>query len=327
MRRIKEALKDGNFGRLYIFHGRERYLLEYYQEQLVKAVVAGGFEEFNLHKFDGKEMDLKELDVAINSPPVMAPLKLIIVNDFDIFKSADKELVADLIADIPDFCVVVFAYDAVPFAPDKRQKLYKTLEKAAQIIEFEAQSESDLVAWVKRRFAAEGKEISTQDAQHLIYISGGLMHNMANEIAKIAAFATVDKIDRRMIDQMVAPVVEFSVFKMTDAIKGKDFDTALSILDNLFYQNQEPIAILALLTHNFCQMLSAKVGVENLGKLWGFRSDFQIRQTTSVAARFTVKQLERAVKLCAQTDLDMKSKGMDNRDCLRMMICQLKIEN
>ena len=327
MRRIKEALNTGVFRRLYIFHGAESYLLEYYLGQLVEKVVCDGFAEFNLHKFDGREMDLKEFDLAINSPPVMAELKLVIINDFDIFKSPDKEQLAELLSDLPEFVVVVFAHSAVPFAPDKRQKLYKTIEQTAQIIEFTAQSESDLIAWVKRRAAAQGKELDSQTCQHLIYITGGLMTNMANEIDKLCAFSTVPRIDKRMIDQVVNPVVEFSVFKMIDAIKIKNFDTALTILDSLFAQNEEPIAILALLTRNFCQMLSARLG-GNAGsgyvtKLWGLRSDFQAKQIINGAARFDRASLQQTVELCAQADLDMKSKGLDNKDCLRMTICKI----
>ena len=52
---LKKDIAAGTLGTVYIFHGEETYLREYYLDQTVKKLVTAGMEEFNYHKLEGKE--------------------------------------------------------------------------------------------------------------------------------------------------------------------------------------------------------------------------------------------------------------------------------
>ena len=53
MKELKRALKEGTPGRLYVFHGEETYLREYYLNELKKALLPDGLDAFNLHTVSG----------------------------------------------------------------------------------------------------------------------------------------------------------------------------------------------------------------------------------------------------------------------------------
>ena len=49
---LKRDISENAVKCLYIFHGEERFLLEYYLGELWKKLVLNGFEEFNHKRFD-----------------------------------------------------------------------------------------------------------------------------------------------------------------------------------------------------------------------------------------------------------------------------------
>ena len=59
--KLKKDIKEGTIGTLYVFHGEEAYLRDFYLGQLKKKLLPAGMEEFNLHTLSGKEFDVKTL--------------------------------------------------------------------------------------------------------------------------------------------------------------------------------------------------------------------------------------------------------------------------
>src|SRR5699024_7447415 len=56
---LKAQLKSGDFARLYVFYGEERYLLEHYLGLLRKKLLDGPAEDFNYHLFPQWAVDLQ----------------------------------------------------------------------------------------------------------------------------------------------------------------------------------------------------------------------------------------------------------------------------
>ena len=53
-RKFKKDLSQGTIGSLYIFHGEEAYLRDYYLDQMKAKLIPGGMESFNYHLLPGK---------------------------------------------------------------------------------------------------------------------------------------------------------------------------------------------------------------------------------------------------------------------------------
>ena len=190
--KLKNDLAAGTAGNAYIFYGEETYLREYYLKELRKKLVPAGFEEFNYHTLEGKDLTVQTLAETAEAMPMMAERTLIVVSDFDLFKlnEEQREKLIAFLEDVPPYCCVVFLYDTVEYKPNRTmKKLYKAVTDHVEAVEFRPADNSDLVVWIARRFKALGKEIDRQTAEYLIFTCGGLMTGLVPEIAKIGAYA------------------------------------------------------------------------------------------------------------------------------------------
>ena len=230
LQELKTALKNKELGRLYFFHGEETFLLNHYLVQMKKQLLDPLTESFNFHRLNNETFDIRDFADAVENLPMMAENTFVQVDDIDLFKmnEGDRTKMTEILADIPDYCTVVFTYLTAQWKPDKRlKKLWEAVEGSGTIVEFAKQDQRDLIAWVTRHFAAHGKRITNDLCAYLIDITGGTMTALSGEIDKICAYSGADEIKKTDIDAVTEPVLDAVVFQMTDLLSGGRYDQAL----------------------------------------------------------------------------------------------------
>ncbi len=331
--KLKKDLSAGTPGQLYLLHGEETYLRDYYLGRLREKVLAGGLEEFNFHPIAAKDMSPHTLEEAIDCLPMMAERTLIVVTDWDIFKlnEEQREKMIAFLEDIPPYCCVVFVYDTVPYKPNKTlKKLCKAMGEHVRAVEFRAAENSDLITWIARRFRALGKDIDRQTAEYLIFTCGGLMTGLVPEITKIGTYAKGKTITQKDIDAVADPVLSAEVFKLSDAVLQGNYDLAASILGDLLKMQTEPIMILAALGSQLRRIYTARMAIDSgkdkywLMELWDMKSDYPAKLLLNAAKRTTADWCGDAVKMCQVLDRRMKSeKGIDAAGELKLLLVRL----
>lgn len=331
--KLKGDLAAGTLGCAYIFYGEESYLREYYLGELRKKLVPAGFEEFNYHRAEGKDLTVQDLVEMAEAMPMMAERTFIVAVDFDLFKlnEEQREKLIAFLDDIPPYACVVFVYDTVEYKPNRTvKKLYKAVSDHVEAVEFRAADSSDLVVWIARRFKALGKEIDRQTAEYLIFTCGGLMTGLVPEIAKIGAYAKGKTITQRDIDAVADPVLSAEVFKLSDAVLQGNYDLASSILGDLLKMQTEPIMILAALGSQLRRIYTARMAIDSgrdkywLMELWDMKSDYPAKLLLTAAKRTSADWCADAVKMCQVLDRRMKSeKGIDAVGELKLLLVRL----
>lgn len=331
--KLKNDLSAGTLGCAYIFYGEESYLREFYLGEVRKKLIPDGFEEFNFHTLDGKDLSVQALVEMAEAMPMMAERTLLVVSDYDIFKQGEeqREKFIAFLNDIPEYCCVVFVYDTVDYKPNRTmKKLFKAITDHVETVEFKAQDSSDLVAWIARRFKALGKEIDRQTAEYLIFTCGGLMTGLIPEIAKIGAYAKGKTITQKDIDAVADPVLSAEVFKLSDAVLQGNYDLAASILGDLLKMQQEPIMILAALGSQLRRIYTARLAIDSghdkywLMELWEMKSDYPAKLLMNAAKRTTADWCADAVKMCQVLDRRLKSeRGIDAAGELKLLLIAL----
>lgn len=137
--RLRKAIKEKNPARAYLFYGEESYLRQTYVQQLQGLLIAGGSEEFNLHRLSGSRITAQDVIDAVETMPMMAPSTMVTVTDWDIFKldEVQRSQLTGLLEDLPDYCTVLFIYDTVPYKPDRKmKKLTAAIDKNVEVVEF-----------------------------------------------------------------------------------------------------------------------------------------------------------------------------------------------
>ena len=330
---LRAAIKAGVPANLYIFYGEERYLLQAMARQLKELLIPGGFEEFNYHRLTGKGLTVQELAETAEAMPMMAEHTLITVTDMDIFKLDESQRTAliDLLGDFPPYCTLVFLYEQVPYKRDgKMKKLCAALNEYVQEVEFVQQERSDLLKWLKRRFAATGHDIDQTAADHLLFTCGSLMRGLIPEVEKIAAYARHERITVADIDAVAEPVLDARIFDMTNAVTARNYDHAAAILADLLRMQTEPIAILAALGKELRRLYTARLALDGgkdrvwLKELWSMSSDYPAKLLLQAAKNVDHDWCRQAVKRSQTLDRRMKSqRNMDSEGELKLFLMEL----
>lgn len=331
---LKAAVRNKNIDRLYFFYGEETFLMSHYLEAIKKQLLDQLTESFNFHRFTSENFDLAAFVEAVENLPMMAEHTLVQVDDIDIFKlnESEREKIAQLFCDIPEYCTVIFTYLTVVWKPDKRlKKLWEAVESSGLAVEFRKQDQRELIPWVSRHFASQKKRISIELCAYLIDITGGTMTALSGEIQKICAYSGSVEIKKSDIDAVTEPVLDAVIFQMTDRISEGSYDKAFQSLQQLLKMQQEPLAILGALGGQFRRLTVAKCLLDQgksayeLQKLYGI-PDYPARKTMEAARHMEKSFCGRASVLIFETDYKMKTSYDDVQRLLELLILQLATE-
>ena len=328
---LKKELKENALGTLYLLHGEEAYLRDFYLGEMKKRILTPGLEDFNLHTIQGKEANPRIISEAVDCLPMMSERTMVLVMDYDLFKAPEshrEELIA-LFSDLPEYVCLIFVYDLIEFKSDARTKLAQTLKSHGLTIPFPHQNQGDLVDWICRRFRSLDKDIDSEQAKYLIFLCGDLMNTLGSEIAKIGAYSKHSRITREDIDAVAVPLLDAKVFQMTDAVLNRSFDRAARVLGDLLTQQEPPVMIHALLGKQLRQLYTARLAFEShkssqyLVNLWNMKSSYPADKLIQAASRFNRTWCRRAVSRAAEIDLAMKSSSGDPSELLTTFLLEL----
>ena len=330
---LRAEISEGNLRPLYLFWGEEDYLREACLGQMRDLLLPEGLVEMNYFRLDDKGTDVGAIADAVEALPVFSPKKLVEVRDFDFYKAgADQRDGLDaLLADVPDYCCLVFVFTDPSFRPDGRVKIHRHFKDPGLSVEFGKQEQSDLLPWIRRRFQALGKEIARPEAEYLLFLCGALMRGLTGEIEKIAAYAKENGITRADIDAVGTPVLDAVVWQFTDALGQRDMGRAGRVMGELLYMRESPIMLLAVTGRQLRQLLSAKLAAASgrdaawLKSLWGMSHDYPARLLMDAARRVELGWCQEAVLLAARMDLQMKSTGRDGEELLKEFLIRLAV--
>lgn len=325
--KLKADLAAGTPARLYVFYGEEDYLRDHYLGKL-RALCAGPFGDLGETVFDAEQVTAEALTEAVDSVPFGSERKLILVRDYPLMQPTGtmKERLPELLKNLPEDVCLVFYFSAAEFKPDKRLTLYKTLSQCGELVEFSRASSAELIPWLRRRFAALGKQLSPADAEYMLFYCGNSMTNLATEVDKIAAGTVGESVTREEIRRMGVRVLEAGVFDLTDRLTDGDCAGALGILRDLLALREEPIAIAAAISAQFRRLYGAKLAMEagqgerEIAQMFGYKSTYPAQLAMRAARRRPLTQLRRMQELCLQTDSELKSGNSDPQRSLELLL-------
>ncbi len=336
---LKQDLKTGQYGRLYLFYGEEHYLRDHYLEQLKKKLLDGPAEDFNYHRFTQENLNWQSVADAVEAMPMMAEHSLVQIDDCDLSRLTEdaRETLTAILSDIPDYCTVVFVFDTVEYKVDGRHKKLKEALSQGLAVEFARQSQRELNTWIRRHFRSYGKDIDDRQCEFLTFVTGGTMTALSAEIGKISAYASGDIITEQDIRAVVIPVLDADMFDITDAIAEGDYEKALVKLRTLLQMQEEPIYLLGAIGSAMRRLLYART-VMSAGKGEGALAEmlkastgraphsFVLQKTMTTARRVSDSFCARAVTLCLETDQKLKSFVGDEQRELELLLLRLAQE-
>lgn len=332
---LKQRLKSGKPDRLYFIYGEEDYLKSFYVGRIADVAVDKGFEDFNLHKFEGKGINLYALSETIEAYPMMGGMNCVIVHDLpaDALTKDDAEKLSSIISDLPDTTVLVLWMDHIEVSLKynaKWRSFLKEVTKYGYAVQLNKKSRNELVKLVCSGAVKRGCVMSPDKADRLISLVGDDLTNLLNELEKVCAFTGGGEIQNSDIDAVAVKTIDAAVFDLTKAIAAENARRAFDTLSALFVLRTEPVMIMGALISSYVDMYRVKIcrqtggRTEDAAKVFDYRNkEFRLRNAAAQAAGLSAAQLRECLDELYNADRLLKGSGLDGKMILEKCVTRL----
>src|SRR6185437_5231687 len=216
MRAIKSALEQGTFDRVYLFHGDDDYLKEEKVRAVIDRATDPATRDFNLDMRRAAELDAGSLGLALDSLPMMAERRVVVVRDVTTLKK-DAHTVRVLVA-------------ASGTKPDA------ALMDAATVIDFRPLNEADLEKWVVHHASSLGVTIEPAAVNLLCATTGNDLALLAGEIDKLRSYTNGAPIGEAAIEAIVGVRHGETLGDLLDLVARRKSAEAVVLLGRMLAQ-------------------------------------------------------------------------------------------
>ncbi|MCR5735522.1 MAG: DNA polymerase III subunit delta [Lachnospiraceae bacterium] len=323
MSSINEDIKRNEYAKVYLLTGEEAYLRLDARNRLKKALCAPD-DTLNVAVYTGKDINVSEVIDFANTLPFMAEKRVLFIEDSDLFDKTNDELAA-FVKDMPESTCMIFMQEKV----DKRGKLYKAIQNAGRVVNFEHPTDELLEKWIVGKLSKASIRIKRSALTQFLNQVPRDMEAMDNELEKLIAY-TVKKgeIEAADVKAICCVHIEDRVFEMIAAIAAKNRREALSKYYDLLTLKEPPLKILSLIARQFNLMLMAKEYAKD-----GISQDetarrlsvnpYAVKKSLQSARSYTTKELKSIVAECMEYETLIKQGRMDDRMSVEILIASL----
>lgn len=309
------SLKERSLQSCYLFEGEEEYIKQQALYRLEEALLPKGMEQMNLTQLTNPDADT--LIAACDTLPFMADQRLVVIRECDLVtlgkKSEDGDK-ADRILDYlehqsPQSLIVFY----VTGKANGTRKLYTLLKKRSAIVTFQKMSESEAVTWLIRSLRQQGKEMTQDVAQTMLFQVGSDAALLKQEMDKLSAYTGQrTQITKEDVELVCVRSLECTVFQMVDAQVAGNMDTAFRLLKAMLLAGEDRMGIQAMLLRQYrilyhCKALTQENAPQGeYAALLGI-PPFAVSRTIQQTRKYTLKQLKSAYEALYQAEYGIKT--------------------
>ena len=320
-------ISKGQIEPFYFLYGPEIFYQTEIIQTLIKQWITDDNRDFNLETFDAQESTVNHWLGSAKTLSFLGGIKLVIVRNLHDAIPQDKE--AQALIDyaenpIPEACLVVTSNKV-----DRKRKLFKILTGLKTAIACEAPKENELINWLRKRAEESNYSLSSNAARVLINRVGARPGILAKELEKTLLYAGANKsISEKDVAEVVGESKTENVFALTDALKTKNPETALRLLNNQINHGEEPIKILGTIAWQFRMIWEVKhyqkknLPSGQIAKTMG-ANPYVVDKALQHTGRFSTKQLRTGYLELAKADRSLKSTSQDPLAVMQTLVLNL----
>jgi DNA polymerase III subunit delta len=317
--------------------GEEELLMERFLKGLIETIIPPGTQDFNLSLLEGRDFSVDSLIESLETLPVMAQRKMVIVRNAPFLESkgsglTEKEeakLLAYLKSPSSEATLVFYCQKK----PDGRKKLVKTINSNAHTETFSRLKESELRQFIQEEIAADGKKMEPmalkQFAASFDYFGNNASQNLrdvSNEIIKLKAYAAESTvITLQQVQETTFAAFQNDVFQLIECFAHKRASETMIRFHKLLADGEPLLKIVGYLRNQFKTMLRVKelssqgmTAAKMAAKL--NQHPFAVQKTIEYSRHFETKDLVRVLNAFLTLDRQMKSGVMDARTSMELLI-------
>ncbi len=230
---------------VYALVGDEDFLKRRVRDALIALALGETDPAFAVSNYAGDKLDFSTVRNDLETLPFLSPCRVVVIENADKFVTENRPALEKYVVQPAAAGVLILDVKAFP----ETTKLAKALPDGAKI-SCKAPQSHRLPAWCSDwAKSAHGKAMPRDAAELLVELVGPTMGLLDQEIAKLAvAVGEKPAIDAETVDRLVGRSRSANVFRIMEAVGEGKPAQALAILEELFAEGEDPMAVMGPLT-------------------------------------------------------------------------------
>ncbi|WP_432409261.1 DNA polymerase III subunit delta [Wukongibacter sp. M2B1] len=337
---LLKDIKENNVTNVYLFFGREKYLINKGMELVKDRYFSNTNDEsFNYNFYDGINDDI---DVVLNSCetlPFMGEKRIVIVKSKETFsgnKSAmgkeGEEKLINYVPNIPDTtCLIFIAGEKI----DKRKKLVKEIKSNGKVIEFDKLDKISLLKWIQKVLKSNHKGISKTALEGLVNSLGYLdrdssstLYDVENEVKKLCNYiADKEMIELSDIEKIMTKPLENNIFLLVDSVANKNSNLALKMFNQMLIGGEPEGRILHMIVRQFKILNRVKIMIDRGYTASAIAPKISLPQYIAKkyvkqSNGFSAKDILKILNLAAESERKIKTGKIQSKLAIEMLIIE-----
>ena len=337
---VRGHIASGKPSPVYLICGDDSYLRRSSLALLKEKYMPDVLPEFNYTEFDGSDCTVDEIAAAVETLPMMAERRMVVVKDMDAASISAEQYrkLESFLGSVGsnESCVLIFfniSVKASAKSGDRQGAMRGLIKKAGTVINCKTPSPAEITDILLSEASKTGAQISRSDASYMVERCGSDITNLLSELVKLHALCGPQgRITRAQIDANTTQSVDVKAYMLaSNVISGKRGD-AYRIMEELFEGRTEPVAVLAIMSGAFIDLYRAKLAdsggknADKMAELFGDeykgkekRLSFSFRDSR----RYSVALLRKWCTMLCRTDAALKSSRVDGRILMEKLLAEM----
>ena len=331
-------IKGGNVSSLFLLYGPDEYSKEICLRRITKAFSDGNEPLL----FDGQALNMQRLHEECSSVSFFSEQKCILVRNPSVesYNAEQGDTLYSIISQKPDSTYLIFVSKSQEINLKKSAKwakFVKFIDQNGIVVECREKSDQDVVSMIINTAKRQGCSIEPSLAYDFARRCNNDMLLIENDLVKLCAFAS-EKCDGVItsdaIEHLTARQLDYKAFEIIRQIINRRADNAISILDSLFLQQVDAIAINSALSMSFLDIYRVKTmrefghSTDELKESYDYKGkDYRLRGAGYDAPKCSLAFLKKAITILADADIALKSTKDDKKTVMERALVDILAAN
>jgi DNA polymerase-3 subunit delta len=333
---LASRLAKGNPVPVILLLGEDVYLRAACRDQIVETSVEPAARQWGVSRFSAAEGELAHALGQARMMPMLVPRQVIILSELEGLDRGPEEAREAALADLSEYLS-----DPAPFtvllleagALDQRMKLAKLMAEKAQVVSVtlpQDQEERARIAGALVMKIARDKQtpIDSDAAEDLVDLCNANLTAIGNELEKLATYVGAGKtIQCKDVAALVISEKRYSVWELTEMLASRDRRSALTFLNNLLREGEQPPALIGAMAWMYRKLMEAQAlgprvnGFEAAGRLKMRKNVAEI--ALRAARKIPREKLAAGMRALYEADSRLKSGASDDTAVMEFLVAAL----
>lgn len=322
---LTKKIRDNDINSLYYFYGHDTAALESFTRQLVARLCPEDAQTMNLHKFDGKNLEVAQLSDACEALPLFAQRVLVTINDLNMenVNKDDTDDIKKILENLSDTTTVIIYATGVDlfknkkYLTDKNKRFADFCEKHGEVCDFAYKRASDLGKSIANLLAKSNCNITKQNAEYIANLCLCDSAFVKQEVDKLSAYAEGREVTREDIDLLCIRRIESDGYSLAINILRGNAQLVFTRLSELKEQNYEAFEILGIIGFSITDIYRAKLArssgqnYQEVAKDFKYpkNREFAIKNAYSECGNISADRIRKTLEILSKTDLQLKTRS------------------